>query len=54
MTNNIQADQLFVKAYQISNNFKLSYSFRRLRLILNLNNLEKHFIYYIIEILNNI
>lgn len=53
-TNNIKADELFVKAYKVSPNFKLSYSFKRLRIILNINNLEKHWIYYIIDLLNNI
>ncbi len=53
-TNTIKADELFIKAYQISKNFKLSYSFKRLRLTLYITNLDKHWIYYIVEILNNI
>ena len=52
-TNTIKADELFIKAYQVSKNFKLAYSFKRLRLMLNLNNLDKHWIYYIVKLLNN-
>lgn len=52
-TNTIKADELFIKAYQVSKNFKLAYSFKRLRIMLNLNNLDKHWIYYIVKLLNN-
>ena len=53
-TNSIKADDLFIKAYQISRNFKLGYKNRRLILTLNINNLDKHWIYYLIDILNSI
>lgn len=52
MTNELKADELFVKAYKISKEFKLSYSFKRLRITLNLYNLDKHWIYYILDLLN--
>jgi len=51
-TNNLRADELFINAYKISNNFKLSYVNKRLVLTLNLNKLEKHWIYYIVDLLN--
>ena len=53
-SNSIKADELFVTAYKISRNFKLSYLNKRLILILSINKLEKHWIYYIIELLENI
>jgi len=51
MTNELHADELFVKAYKICKDFKLSYSFKRLRITLNTNNLERHWIYYILDLL---
>ena len=53
-TNNLRADELFVKAYKLSRNFKLSYINGKLILILSINNLDKHWIYYIIQILDEI
>ena len=53
-TKSIKADDLFIKAYQISRNFKLGYKNKRLILTLNINNLDKHWIYYLIDILNSI
>lgn len=53
-TDSIKADELFVTAYQISKNFKLSYFNRRIVVTLNIDNLEKHWIYYIIELLNKL
>ena len=52
-TNSIKADELFVKAYKISKNFKLSYKNKRLILSLMIHNLEKHWIYYIIDLFKN-
>ena len=53
-TKTIKPDELFVKAYKISKNFKLSYINRRLRLKLLYDMLDKHWIFYIIDLLNNI
>lgn len=53
-TNNMKADELFVNAYKVSSNFKLNYAYKRLRLILNIVNLDKHWIYYIVDVINNI
>ena len=52
-TNNMKADELFVNAYKVSPNFKLNYAYKRLRLILNIINLDKHWIYYIVDVINN-
>lgn len=53
-TDSIKADELFLTAYDISNNFKLNYSNKRLKVILKINNLEKHWIYYIIELISKV
>lgn len=54
MTNSIKADDLFINAYRISKNFKLGYKNRKLILTLNINNLDKHWIFYLIDILNSL
>lgn len=48
----IKPDDLFINAYKVCKNFKLSYINSRIVLTLSIHNLEKHWIYYIIEILN--
>ena len=53
-SNNVKADDLFINAYKISRNFKLSYIGGRIVLTLSIVNLEKHWIYYIIDLLNNL
>ncbi|MBQ4633993.1 MAG: DEAD/DEAH box helicase [Bacilli bacterium] len=49
---NINVEELFMKSYNISSNFKFSYHNLRLHVTLTLNNLEKHPIYYLIDLLN--
>ena len=53
-SNRIKADELFINAYRISRNFKLSYVNSRIVLTLSINNLDKHWIFYIIELMNNL
>lgn len=53
-SNRIKADELFINAYKISRNFKLSYVNSRIVITLSIINLDKHFIYYIIDLLNNL
>ncbi len=53
-TNNVSADELFVKAYKICRNFKLSYRNKRIILTLIVNNLDRHWIYYIVDLLQTI
>ena len=47
---NINAEELFLKSYKISKNFKFNYSNLRFHVILEFKGLEKHFIYYLIEL----
>jgi len=51
-TNKVDASILFVNAYKISKNFKLGYANKRIELTLSINNLDKHWIYYLVEIAN--
>lgn len=54
ISNNIQGDKLFLIAYNINPKFKLSYKMKRIHIALSLLNLEKHFIYYLVSLLNEI
>lgn len=53
-SNRIKADELFINAYRISRNFKLSYVNSGIVLTLSIINLDKHWIYYIVDLLNNL
>ena len=53
-SSHIKADELFIYAYRISRNFKLSYVNSRIVLTLSIVNLDKHWIYYIVDLLNNL
>ena len=46
----INKEELFMKSYKISRNFKFNYSNLRLSVILEFKGLEKHFIYYLIDL----
>lgn len=48
---NINPEELFVKAYKISRNFNFSYHALKIHIKLSLYNLERHPIYYLIDLL---
>lgn len=50
----INGEELFMMSYDISHNFKLSFREHKIHIILELVNLEKHFLLYIIELLTKI
>lgn len=50
---NINSQELFMKAYKISPNFKFSYHSLRVHVTLSLNKLERHPIYYLIDLIND-
>ena len=52
ISNNIKGDKLLIKCFQINEKINLKYQNKRIKIILPLNNLEKHFIYYAVDILN--
>ena len=54
ISNTIKGDKLFLEAYSITPKFQFKYFNKRIIIILPINQLEKHFIYYIVELLNKI
>lgn len=54
VSNKIQGDKLFLIAYNINPKFRLSYRMKRIYINLSLVNLEKHFVYYLVDLLNEI
>ena len=54
MTAKIDGEELFVSAYKLSSNFSFSYQHSVLKITLNLFGLDRHYIYYITELLSKI
>lgn len=52
LTNSIKIDTLFIEVSKISRKFRFGMKFKRLTITLNILNLDKHFIYYLIDLLN--
>lgn len=50
----INGEELFMLSYEVSRNFKLSYKENKIHVILELVNLEKHFLLYLIELLTKV
>ena len=50
----INGEELFMLSYDISKNFKLSYKENKIHIVLEIVNLEKHFLLYLIELLTKI
>ncbi len=48
----INTEKLFVDAYKITNMFRFQYKDKHLIVILDIIKLEKHFVYYLVELLN--
>ena len=45
----INGEELFMLSYEVSKRFKLSYKENKIHIILEIVNLEKHFLLYLIE-----
>lgn len=54
ISNKIEGDKLFLLIYNINPKYKLSYRLRKIFITLPKVNLEKHFIYYEVSLLNEI
>ena len=54
ISSKIKGDKLFLEAYSINPKFQLKYFNKRIIISLPIRNLEKHFIYYLVELLNKI
>ena len=51
---NIDSEQLFMNALSISRNFSFNYKNKQLKIKLDLNGLEKHYIYYFTDLLESL
>lgn len=51
LSEKIKGDELFIESYNVSKNFRLNYKNGSIYLILDKNNLDKHYLIYLIEIL---
>lgn len=54
LSNKLEGDKLFLTIYNINPKFKISYKMRKIYISLSLLNLEKHFIYYLVPLLDEI
>ncbi len=54
ISDKIQGDKLFLIAYNINPKFRLSYRMKKIYVSLSLVNLEKHFVYYLVPLLDEI
>jgi len=54
ISNNIKADKLFMEAYSLSNKFKFRYFNKKIIITIPARGLEKHFLYYIVPLLDKI
>jgi len=50
----INGEDLFMISYEISKNFKLNYKNNKIHILFDIVNLDKHFLVYIIELLNKL
>ena len=54
LSNNIKADKLFMEAYSINNKFKFRYFNKHIIVSLPVKTLDKHFLYYIVPLLDKV
>ena len=54
LSENIEGDKLLMSAFQISRSFNLKYENKRIIITLYYKNLEKHFVYYLVKLLNDL
>ena len=51
ITSNVNGDKLFLRVCSLTRNFRFSMKNKELIIILNINNLDKHYIYYLIDLI---
>jgi len=54
VSNLVNGEELFIMSYDICRNFKLSFKDSKIHIVLEIVNLEKHFLLYIIELLTKL
>ena len=52
LVHNLKFDKLFIQAYNISRKFQFRSVLNRVYITLPVNNLDKHFVYYLVDLLN--
>ena len=50
----INGEDLFMMSYEVSKNFRLNYKENKIHIILDLVNLDKHFLLYLIDLLTKL
>ena len=54
VSSKIRGEELFTMSYDVSRNFKLGYKENKIHIVLDIVNLEKHFLLYLIELLSKV
>ena len=54
MSNKINGEDLFMTSYDISKNFRLSFKNNKIHIILDVVNLDKHFVIYLVKLLDTL
>ncbi len=54
MSSKIKGEKLIIIANNLTNNFKFSYKHEKIKITLYFNKLEKHFIFYLVDLLNKL
>ena len=52
LVQNLKFDKLFIQAYNISRKFQFRSVLNKVYITLPVNNLDKHFVYYLVDLLN--
>ncbi len=54
ISSRIKGDKLFLEAYNLSQNFRIKYENKRIVIVLVFHGLEKHFVYYLVPLMDHI
>jgi transcription-repair coupling factor (superfamily II helicase) len=54
LSNRIEGDKLLIDSFQLSRNFNLKYEHKRIYVTLYIKNLDKHFVYYLVNLLTRL
>ena len=54
MSSKIKGDKLFLEAFNINQNFEIKYENNEIGIKLNIINLDKHFVYYLVPLIQRI
>ena len=54
LSQKVNGEELFMLAYEVCKKFKLGYKENKIHIVLEIVNLEKHFLLYLIELLSRL